>query len=203
MRRLHERSNVTVILTGAARPRRSWVARAITVSALVALVVLPAQAAAPVPAGTVYGFGDNYYGELGTATNNASGTPNPVPAVTALPGADGTATKIAGGAYHSLVVTSTGRLYAFGFNNSGQLGNTSNNGNMNSANATPTLVTLPGATGPVVQAAAGNAHSLAVTATGQLYAFGYNGSGQLGNGTSNTTPNPTPFPGRARHVAGC
>ena len=166
---------------------------AIAAVALAVMAALPSDAAAPVPAGTVYGFGDNYYGELGTATNNASVTPNPVPAVTALPGASGTATKIAGGAYHSLVVTSTGQLFAFGLNSYGQLGNTSNNGTMNSsANATPTLVTLPGATGPVVQAAAGNAHSLAVTSTGQLYAFGYNGSGQLGIGASNTVPNPTP-----------
>jgi alpha-tubulin suppressor-like RCC1 family protein len=179
------------------RPRRAWMTRALAASALVVMAALPSQAAAPVPAGTVYGFGSNYYGELGSATNNGSGTANPVPATTTLPGAAGGAVSAASGAYHSLVVTSSGQLFAFGWNGLGQLGNPSNNNNgmqNNAANATPTLVTLPGATGGVIQAAAGNAHSLAVTSTGQLYAFGYNFSGQLGIATNSgtTSPNPTP-----------
>jgi hypothetical protein len=57
-------------------------------------------------------------------------------------------------------------------------------------------VSLPGATGPVVQAAAGADHSLAVTSTGQLYVFGDNLFGQLGSATNSgtTSANPTPAP---------
>ena len=61
-------------------------------------------------------------------------------------------------------------------------------------NSTPTLVSLPGATGPVTEIAAGGYHSLALTSTGQLYSFGTNRHGQLGIKTNNKTQKPTPTP---------
>ncbi len=144
--------------------------------------------------GQLYAFGLNNYGQLGNTTNNGNENANPTPTLVTLPGATGPVTQVSAGAAHSLAVTSTGQLYAFGLNNYGQLGNTTNNGNEN-ANPTPTLVTLPGATGPVTQVSAGAAHSLAVTSTGQLYAFGLNEYGQLGstvnNGNENANPTPT------------
>ena len=123
--------------------------------------------------GQLYGFGDNPYGQLGNATNNGTTTPNPTPTLVTLPGQIGTVVQIAAGAYHSLVVTSSGQLYAFGHNEYGQLGNATNNGTT-TPNPTPTLVELPGQIGPVTQVAAGVGHSLAATASGQLYAFGLN-----------------------------
>ncbi len=98
----------------------------------------------------------------------------------------------------SAATTSPGETYAFGENSSGQLGNATNTGTSN-PNPTPSLVTLPGAGGSVVQVAAGFAHSLALTSTGQLYAFGLNEFGELGNATNNGTanPNPTPTPVRS------
>jgi hypothetical protein len=115
-----------------------------------------------------------------------------------LPGATGPVVQAAAGEIHSLAVTSTGQLYAFGYNGFGQLGSTTNNGTDEAV--PPTLVGLPGATGPVVQVDAGWNYSLAVTSTEQLYAFGLNDSGQLGSTTNNDTnpnngtskPNPTP-----------
>jgi hypothetical protein len=110
-----------------------------------------------------------------------------------LPGASGPVTQVAAGQSHSLAVTSTGQLYAFGQNFLGQLGSLVNSGT-NNANPTPMLVTLPGATGSVTQIAAGQSHSLAVTSSGQLYAFGYNYFGQLGSETNIGVggANPTP-----------
>ncbi len=145
--------------------------------------------------GQLYGFGDNRYGQLGNETNNLEHVPNPTPTLVTLPGASGPVTHVAGGG-HTLAVTSTGQLYAFGNNEDGQLGNETNNGMYAyEANPTPTLVTLPGEVGPVTQAAAGGAFSLAVTESGQLYAFGENFWGQLGNTTNDETskPNPTPM----------
>jgi Regulator of chromosome condensation (RCC1) repeat len=55
------------------------------------------------------------------------------------------------------------------------------------------VVKLPGATGPVVQIAAGRMHSLAVTSTGWLYTFGYNFYGQLGRISHLGTANPNPI----------
>jgi alpha-tubulin suppressor-like RCC1 family protein len=143
--------------------------------------------------GQLYAFGDNYYGELGNATNDTTSNANPMPALVSLPGATGPVVQAAAGEAYSLVVTSTGQLYAFGYNGLGQLGSATNNGTAN-PNPTPTLVSLPGATGPVVQAAGGEDHSLVVTSTGQLYAFGDNYFGQLGNATNNATSNPNPTP---------
>jgi alpha-tubulin suppressor-like RCC1 family protein len=35
--------------------------------------------------GQVYGFGDNYYGQLGNCTSNSANNPNPTPAQASLP----------------------------------------------------------------------------------------------------------------------
>jgi alpha-tubulin suppressor-like RCC1 family protein len=147
----------------------------------------------PTSAGQVYAFGGNFYGQLGNLTNNGTESANPAPTIVSLPGASGPVAQVAAGEVHSLALTSTGQLYAFGDNAYGQLGSTTNSGSGN-ANPTPTIVNLPGASGPVTQIAAGGWYSLALTSTGQLFAFGENAYGQLGNATNNGsgTANPTP-----------
>ena len=143
--------------------------------------------------GQLYAFGYNYYGQLGITTNDLTGTPNPTPTLVTLPGEIGTVTQVAAGPDNSLVATSAGQLYAFGSNYYGQLGSTANN-STSSPNPTPTLVTLPGESGTVTQVAAGQYHSLVATSSGQLYAFGLNLSGQLGNAASSGLPTPNPTP---------
>jgi hypothetical protein len=96
---------------------------------------------------------------------------------------------VAAGEYHSLVLTSSGQLYAFGDDHSGQLGNGKSD---NESHSTPEAITLPGATGSIVQIAAGWEFSLALTSSGQLYAFGNDEYGQLGNGKSDDEAHPTP-----------
>ncbi len=140
--------------------------------------------------GQLYAFGENAFGQLGSSTNSGTSTPNPTPTLVGLPGEIGPVTQIAAGEFHSLAVTASGQLYAFGLNDGGELGSSTNNAT-SKANPTPTLVTLPGEIGPVTQVAAGGAHSLAVTASGQLYAFGENAFGQLGS-PANNVPNPRP-----------
>ena len=94
--------------------------------------------------GQLYTFGHNEYGELGRPTNSGTGTPTPTPAIVSLPGASGPVTQIAGGGEHSLALTSSGQLYTFGYNYSGQLGRPTNSGTT-TPNPTPGLVSLPGA----------------------------------------------------------
>jgi alpha-tubulin suppressor-like RCC1 family protein len=144
-------------------------------------------------ANQLYAFGWNYYGQLGRAANNGVNVANPTPTLVGLPGATGAVTQIAAGAFHSLVLTSTGQLYAFGENLFGELGNPTNSGT-EKPTPTPTLVSLPGATGPVTQIAASASFSLAATSTGQLYAFGRNRVGELGNTTNIGTDNPNSTP---------
>jgi alpha-tubulin suppressor-like RCC1 family protein len=169
---------------------------AIAVVAVVVGLLLLARAGssgANPSAASLLSFGYNYYGELGSVTNNRSSDPNPTPTVVTLPGADGSVSHVAAGDDFSLAVTSSGQLYAFGDNEYGQLGSAANNVG-NTPNPTPTLVTLPGENGTVTDVAAGYDHSLAVTSSGQLYAFGDNDHGQLGNATNNgsSAANPTP-----------
>jgi hypothetical protein len=144
--------------------------------------------------GQLFAFGDNYYGALGNATNDGTHTANQSPALVTLPGATGPVKLVSAGNYSSFAVTSTGQLFAFGLNSEGELGNATNNDA--NPNPTPTLVTLPGATGGVSQVAGGDTHTLAVTTTGQVYGFGDNFYGELGNANHNDSgaPNPTPTP---------
>ena len=63
-------------------------------------------------AGTqLYGFGYNYWGQLGFTANE---NPNPVPTLITLPGESGPITRIAEGGGHGLVVTASGQFYGFG-----------------------------------------------------------------------------------------
>ena len=175
------------------RPVSGWQPALLAALLALAIGASHAPAAVATSSGQLYAFGENGYGQLGNATNNGTVKANPMPALVTLPGASGPVTQIAAGYDHSLALTSSGQLYAFGKNLFGQLGNATNNGTVK-ANPTPALVTLPGASGPVTQVAAGFYFSLALTSSGQLYAFGENYVGQLGNATNNGTNNPNPTP---------
>ncbi|WP_018789788.1 Ig-like domain repeat protein [Salinispora arenicola] len=131
-------------------------------------------------AGTVLAWGANSSGQLGDGTT----TPRSTPVAVDLP-AGTTVTAVAAGDRHSLAVTSTGTVLAWGLNVTGQL----YDGTTTTSSSTPIVVDLPAGT-TVTAVAAGNAHSLALTSTGTMLAWGANSSGQLGDGT--TTPRSTP-----------
>ena len=80
--------------------------------------------------------------------------------------------------------TPPGSALAWGYNNDGELGN-----GTTTSSTTPGPVSLPGGT-VVTAIAAGGGHSLALTSTGSVLAWGNNDYGELGNGTttSSTTP---------------
>ena len=94
-------------------------------------------------------------------------------------------TAVAGGLFHVLAVTSTGAVFAWGWNIVGQLGDGSTNGS-----DVPVKVRLPGGGAKVTAVAAGYAHSVALTSTGAVLAWGYNADGQLGNGSTGTSDVP-------------
>jgi alpha-tubulin suppressor-like RCC1 family protein len=88
-------------------------------------------------------------------------------------------TAIAAGANHSLALTRAGQVLAWGFNTSGELGDGSTLG----IRPTPAVARLPHGT-QVRSLAAGCDQSLALTAAGQVLAWGENKFGQLGTGSS-------------------
>jgi uncharacterized delta-60 repeat protein len=138
--------------------------------------------------GTVLAWGDNSLGQLGTGTTTSSLTPV---AVSGLGGPTGPANivHLASGRSHSLALAEDGRIFAWGSNNSGQLGNGST-----SATLFPVLVnrTGPISSHPVVALAGGEHHSVALSSTGAVFTWGANTRGQLGTGT--TTPSSVPVP---------
>jgi alpha-tubulin suppressor-like RCC1 family protein len=119
--------------------------------------------------GTVWGWGYNGYGELGDGSSGNFRF-NIVRAGT-LTGV----VSIASGDDHSLAVKSDGTIWAWGLNNSGQLGDATNVQRL-------TPVQVSGFTGGVA-VGAGTAHSFAVKSDGSMWAWGSNSNGQLGNGT--------------------
>src|SRR5690349_552332 len=75
------------------------------------------SASAGATAGTLYAWGANYRGQLGDGTITSRDTP-----VTVRLPVGTTVTAVAGGSKHSLAVTSTGGVLAWGNNFRGQLG---------------------------------------------------------------------------------
>jgi alpha-tubulin suppressor-like RCC1 family protein len=137
------------------------------------------HAAALTSDGDVYAWGFNYYGQLGDGTT----TDEPTPVQSVFPTGT-TITQLATGNGHNLALTSTGEVYAWGYNVTGQCGD-----GTTTDRATPGLVLLPeGVT--VTSVGAGWTYSLAVTSTGELLSWGGNEYGQLGDGT--TTDRDTP-----------
>jgi alpha-tubulin suppressor-like RCC1 family protein len=126
--------------------------------------------------GQVLAWGDNLYGQLGDGTTTSTGTPAKVHI--SVPGT-GHVTALFAGCYHSLAQTSTGKVLAWGRNAEGQLGD----GTITDSH-TAVKVRLP--TGTTVTAvSAGCLHSLALTASGKVLAWGDNTAGQLGNDSTN------------------
>ena len=77
------------------------------------------------------------------------------------------------------------RVWAWGYNDAGQLGYSTPNANQTSA--APTAV--PNTSG-IVAIAAGEKHSLAITYSRQVVAWGGNADGQLGTGTATASASP-------------
>ena len=126
-----------------------------------------------------YGWGDNSgnYSRLGdgTKTNRSS------PVLFASSVVDWT--QVSASVFHSLGVTSAGVAYGWGRGNNGAIGDNTNNNR-----SSP--VTVVGGITTWTQVSAGQEHSLGLTSAGVAYAWGDNGSGRLGDGTTTTRSSP-------------
>lgn len=136
-----------------------------------------------------HAWGENTHGELGAGAGPDSNQPRLVNMMGELEGK--LVLMLAAGERHSLALTSEGKVYAWGDNDRGQLGRGTGN---TTPSAEPVPVDLSGvlAGKSITFIAAGDDHSLAVTSDGQVFAWGANDRGQLGNGTSTPMPTTTP-----------
>jgi hypothetical protein len=133
--------------------------------------------------GAVWAWGSNTYGELGDGTTVQRSAAVPVIGPDGLP--LGGVVSISAGFSHSLAVKADGSVWAWGRNNSGQLGN-----GTTTDTSIPVQVAGSGGTGHFVNAStvsAGDYFSLARTLDGAVWAWGLNDKGQLGNGSASAT----------------
>lgn len=128
--------------------------------------------------GGVKCWGANYYGELGDNTTINRGTPVDVFGLTAGVQA------ITAGDLHSCALLSGGGVRCWGYNGYGQLGDGSTVNRITPVNVTTLLSGVSVVT-------AGGYHTCAVKTNGVVQCWGYNGYGQLGDGTTTTQVFPT------------
>uniref|UniRef100_A0A6Q2X8V2 BTB domain-containing protein n=1 Tax=Esox lucius TaxID=8010 RepID=A0A6Q2X8V2_ESOLU len=125
--------------------------------------------------GELFAWGHNSYSQLGNGTTNQGVAPVLVSANLL----NKRVTEVACGSHHSLALTDAGEVYAWGYNNCGQVGSGS------TANQpTPRRVSNCLQNKVVVSITCGQTSSLAVVQNGEVYGWGYNGNGQLGLGNN-------------------
>ena len=136
--------------------------------------------------GSLRASGGNAYGEVGDGTTTQRRMPVLVTA--------GHAAHVDAGAEHDVILLADGRVQTWGRGNCGQLGLGTK------ANRTrPT--TVPGLPRIIVEVGDGRDQSFALTDTGQVYAWGFNDNGQLGDGTVTRRLSPVLLPGLSGVVA--
>lgn len=118
-------------------------------------------------------WGDNESGQLGNGSSaDAITSPTGLLALPSGRSAEG----VSAGRDHTCALLDNGDVTCWGSDASGQLGN----GSAGSRTTPPGRIGLPG---PAIAVAAGGSHTCAVLQSGDLYCWGANGSGQLGDGT--------------------
>jgi alpha-tubulin suppressor-like RCC1 family protein len=129
--------------------------------------------------GTMWSWGQDTFGQLG---NDATLANQFTPVATGA----SYCRAIGAGAYHSLAVRYDGYVYAWGYNAYGQLGD-----GLTTNLPTPTLLSTTSFNN-MIAVDGGYLHSVGLQANGVAYTWGYNGLGQIGNGTT-TSPQLTPY----------
>jgi RHS repeat-associated protein len=126
--------------------------------------------------GSLWCWGDNSLGELGTGTTGGASL---------VPVRAGAATwnwtSVTTGGHHTCGIRRDGTLWCWGDNAQGQLGN-------GTTEVTPTPTQVAGLVWTTVEA--GQAHTCGVQKSGSLWCWGHNEYGALGNGTRSDSPVP-------------
>ncbi len=139
--------------------------------------------------GRLFTWGDNFEGKLGNNSTNNSNIPVDITANFSL----GEGEKILGiamGYTHSMALTSAGRVFSWGYNYYGQVGD-----GTTLARHLPVDITFQFAFDigeAIVKIETGNDHSAVLTSSGRLFVWGHNNFGQLGIGELNYNANSTP-----------
>jgi alpha-tubulin suppressor-like RCC1 family protein len=157
-------------------------------SGVAAIAVGGTHTCALLSTGGVQCWGWNAYGQLGDGTTTNQLAPTSVVGL-----AFSSIAAIAAGSYQTCALLSTGGVYCWGYNSHGQLGDGTTNNQF-----APAIVV--GLASGVASIAAGNEHACALLYTGGMRCWGYNGYGQLGDGTRTERLAPVSVVGLASSV---
>ena len=119
--------------------------------------------------GSLWAWGNNNYGQVGDGTTNERYSPVQIGTATNW-------TSISAGYQHTIAIKTDGSLWAWGYNNWGQLGDGTHGSTANKLS--PLQI---GSATNWANISAGGYHTIATQTDGSLWAWGNNGSGQLGN----------------------
>jgi len=137
--------------------------------------------------GAALSWGANEAGQLGNGTTSPSPSPVEVSTAEALEGVR--LTQVSAGYNHSVALSADGRVFTWGANEFGQLGD-----GTTTATSVPVVVNTSGALAgkTVTQVAAGFGHTLVVASDGAVYSWGSGFWGALGNGATANSSVPAP-----------
>jgi alpha-tubulin suppressor-like RCC1 family protein len=152
--------------------------------------------------GTVWAWGWNAFGQLGDGTTNQASTPvqvglNSVPPLTSV-------TMLGGRTYWNLAVKSDGTVWAWGMNQSGQLGNGTVNTLGGPQVLSPVQVNDSQAGGDIhssLQVSCGYTYGVALAPNGTVWTWGTGPNGELGNGTTGFSYTPVQVTGLSNVTA--
>ena len=140
--------------------------------------------------GRLFTWGRNNFGQLGDGTTTWDANPNPTEITSTFDLAEGeTLTQVSLNSYHSSALTSEGRLFTWGRNNKGHLGDGTTTNRHTPTEITSGFDLAEGET--LTQVSLGYWHSSVFTSEGRLFTWGLNSSGQLGDGTTTDRHTPT------------
>ena len=155
----------------------SWSAQAATPQ----IVAGSAHTVALKSDGTVWTWGHNGHGQLGDGTTTLRLTPVQVSGLSGV-------SAVTAGNYYTVALKDDGTVWAWGFNGHGQLGDGTTTLRLNP-------VQVPGLSGVTAITAAGYGHTLALKDDSTVWAWGDNGLGQLGDGTTSDRLTPVQVSG--------
>jgi alpha-tubulin suppressor-like RCC1 family protein len=183
----------TIYLKATSAGLTSACSNAVTVTGMAKKISANEESTCAVMEGNVYCWGSNTYNRVGNSfTGPNYNYPSQVVGVGGV-GFLSNITDVALGLHHVCALDSAGSVYCWGRNDYGQIGD-----NTTVAKNTPIQVLGVGAVGNlsgITDITAGYLHTCALNSSGNVFCWGYNGHGQMGDNTTTTRNTPVQVKG--------